>query len=83
VKPRSAIWRESGGLALQKIQEFTFMLAQLVGEVRRAKLGRDDGQFIASAFKPQAKRGGPVEKLDRWIHISMASFSSTNGGFEV
>jgi hypothetical protein len=37
-------------LALQKIPKFTFMLAQLGGEVRRATLGRDDGQLVATRF---------------------------------
>jgi hypothetical protein len=50
VKPRSAIRGESGGLAFQKIQEFTFMLAQLGGELRRTTLGRDDGQLVATRF---------------------------------
>ena len=58
------------------------MLAQLGGEAWRTTLGRDDGQLVATRCQPQAKTDGTLAKFDTLIHISMASLSSSTGGFE-
>ena len=68
MEPRSAIWRESSGLTLQKIQKFTFMLAQLGG-------GSFDPSLLDHlrdhVYAPVDEHGKPLAAINESIHASV------------